>query len=647
LFTNDLGTAAKREDLSKNNLNTMSNNNFGKRKKTQSFRPSGGMRNKINTKEAAENGREDIENSRMLNEPVYERPREAEILRAENKAFGIKNEVDKKPTSAKNPEPREQKEGKGIIGAVKKFIRKLLPKKPSGKEIIISAESLETRVGIMQSGQLEDFTMERNNDERIVASIYKGKVRNLEDRLEAAFVDIGIEKNAFLHYWDILPANLEKQYEVIERKGKRRKTPRISKKDIPKKYPAGSEIILQIQKGPIGTKGPRATTHLSIPGRFLVLLPFSDQLGISKKIHDPKERKRLKGILQSLDIPDNMGAILRTAGEGKTQRYFIRDLAMLMDQWRGVKDRIDNAPAPTCVFREPDLIERTVRDFLTEDVDRILIDNRTAHERMQDLVGKISKQSKKKIQHYNEIQPIFDKHGISQQLEQAFSRKVNLKSGGALVIDETEALVAIDVNTGSHKGGGKDQGSTILKVNMEAAEEVCRQLKLRNMGGLIVIDFIDMKQRRDRDKVMNKVKECLRKDKARTHVLPISQLGLMEMTRQRHSESVQSTFHDECHYCNGRGNIKSPITMSVEIQRKLTEILKARESDDSDFILRVVVNPNVLDRLRREDEDLIINFEKKYLVKLEFRADTSFHAEQFKIFDGTNNRQLESVGEHH
>ena len=214
------------------------------------------------------------------------------------------------------------------------------------------------------------------------------------------------------------------------------------------------------------------------------------------------------------------------------------------------------------------------------------------------------------------------------------------------MIDETEALVAIDVNTGSHKGGGKDQGSTILRVNLEAAEEICRQLKLRNMGGLIVIDFIDMKNRRDRDKVGNKVKECLRNDKAKTHVLPISQLGLMEMTRQRHSESVQSTFHDECHYCNGRGNIKSPVTMSVEIQRKLTEILRGRDQDESDFILRIVVNPNVLDRLRREDEDLIINFEKKYLVKLEFRAETAFHAEQFMILDANNNQELASVGEH-
>ena len=624
----------------------MSNKNFGKHKKTKSYRPSGGMRTTNPRKEPVEKGREDMDEGGLIDGPVYDKKHEKEILQAENAAAGIKEEAQVREKIPPRKPTRPQKKESGIVAGVKKFIRNLLPKKPSGKEIIINAESLETRVAIVEKSQLEDFTIERNNVDRLVASIFKGKVRNLEDRLEAAFVEIGIEKNAFLHYWDILPANLEKQYEVVERKGKRRSTPRISKKDIPKKYPPGSDIILQIQKGPIGTKGPRATTHLSMPGRFLVLLPYSDQLGISKKIQDPKERKRLKSILQDLDIPDNMGAILRTAGEGCRKAYFVRDLKMLMDQWSEVQERIENDPAPTCVYREPDLIERTVRDFLTDDVDCILIDNRAAYDRMVTLIEKVSPRSRKKIQHYSEAQPIFDRHGITKQLDHAFSRKVNLKSGGALVIDETEALVAIDVNTGSHKGGSKDQGSTILRVNLEAAEEVCRQLKIRNIGGLLVIDFIDMKQRRDRDKVTQKMKEGLRRDRARTHVLAISALGLMEMTRQRHSESVQSTFHDECHYCKGRGNIKSPVTMSVEIQRKLTEILKGRKIDTEDSSLRLVVNPNVLDRLRKEDEDLINSFEKKYQVKLEFRADTEFHAEQFKIFDGLSNRELVSVGEH-
>ena len=625
----------------------MTKKNFGKRSSRKRFRPSGGMQTKLLKKDGSEAGREDMENGRILDEPVYDKTHESEILRAENKAAGIKEEPKESESDGAgiSPKPRKKKEESGVVSSVKKFIRKLLPKKPSGTEIIINAESLETRIGIMKNNRLEDFTIERNNVERIVASIYKGKVRNLENRLEAAFVDIGIEKNAFLHYWDILPANLEKQYEVVERKGKRRSIPRISKKDIPKKYPTGSEIILQIQKGPIGTKGPRATTHLSIPGRFLVLLPYSDQLGISKKIQDSKERRRLKSILQSLDIPENMGAILRTAGEGQRKAYFVRDLTLLMDQWKTVKDHIDNDPPPACVYREPDLIERTVRDFLTDDVDRILIDNHAAYERMQLLIEKVSPRSKKKVQFYSEAQPIFDRHGITKQLEQAFSRKVTLKSGGALVIDETEALVAIDVNSGSHKGGGKDQSSTILRVNVEAAEEVCRQLKLRNMGGLVVIDYIDMKQRRDREKVFNKMRECLRHDKAKTHIEPISKLGLMEMTRQRQSESVQSAFHDECDYCKGRGVIKSPVTMSVEIQRKLTEILKSRQVDQGDSLLRIVVNPNVLDRLCKDDEDLIINFEKKYLVKLEFRSETAFHAEQFKIVDGNNNSELISVGE--
>ena len=625
----------------------MTKKNFGKRSSRKRFRPSGGMQAKLLKKSDPEAGREDMENGRILDEPVYDKTHESEILRAENKAAGIKEEPKESESDGAgiSPKPRKKTEESGVVSSVKKFIRKLLPKKPSGTEIIINAESLETRIGIMKNNRLEDFTIERNNVERIVASIYKGKVRNLENRLEAAFVDIGIEKNAFLHYWDILPANLEKQYEVVERKGKRRSIPRISKKDIPKKYPTGSEIMLQIQKGPIGTKGPRATTHLSIPGRFLVLLPYSDQLGISKKIQDSKERRRLKSILQSLDIPENMGAILRTAGEGQRKAYFVRDLTLLMDQWKEVKERIDNKPAPTCVYREPDLIERTVRDFLTDDVDRILIDNHAAYERMQLLIEKVSPRSKKKVQFYSEAQPIFDRHGITKQLEQAFSRKVTLKSGGALVIDETEALVAIDVNSGSHKGGGKDQSSTILRVNVEAAEEVCRQLKLRNMGGLVVIDYIDMKQRRDREKVFNKMRECLRNDKAKPHIEPISKLGLMEMTRQRQSESVQSAFHDECDYCKGRGVIKSPVTMSVEIQRKLTEILKGRQVDQGDSLLRIVVNPNVLDRLCKDDEDLIINFEKKYLVKLEFRSETAFHAEQFKIVDGNNNSELISVGE--
>jgi ribonuclease G len=474
-----------------------------------------------------------------------------------------------------------------------------------------------------------------------VGSIYKGKVRNLEDGLKAAFVDIGFEKNAFLHYWDIVPNQFDSGVEVVEREDRRGRPekPKITQRDIPRVYPPGSDIVVQVTKGPIGTKGPRVTTNLVLPGRYLVLLPNSDKSGISRKIENPEERQRLKRILRELSIPEGMGVIMRTVGEGQQKRYFVRDLALLLEEWRFVNEKIKNGPSPSCVFQEPDLIERTVRDFLTEEVERIVVDSHPAHERIKDIIGRISKRSLSKVKHYAEHQPIFDRFNITKQLETTFSRQVHLKSGGYIVIDETEALVAIDVNTGRHKGG-KDQESTILKVNLEAADEIARQLRLRNMGGLIVLDFIDMKSRRDQQQVYGRVKEGLRRDKAKTHILPISQLGLMEMTRQRHSESVRSAVYDDCPYCKGRGKVKSAVTMSVEIQRKLAEILKKRERDESDFQLKIVVHPSVLTRLKTEDEKLINEMEKRYYGKLLFRSDPALHAEEFRIINGATNEEL-------
>ena len=527
--------------------------------------------------------------------------------------------------------------------AMRKVQRLIKPETKTHKELIINAESLEVRVALVEQGRLEELTIERTTEERLVGSIFKGKVRNLEDGLKAAFVDIGFEKNAFLHYWDIVPTSFDSGVEVVEREGRRRDRPRITQKDIPRLYPPGSEINVQVTKGPIGTKGPRVTTNIVLPGRYLVLLPNSDQSGVSRKIENPEERQRLKHILRDMSIPDGMGVIMRTAGEGQQKRYFISDLALLLEQWKEIQEKIRIQPPASCVFQEPDLIERTVRDFLTEDVDRVVVDNAQAADRMRAMISRIFPPAAKKIILYTEHQPVFDRLNITRQLENAFSRQVHLKSGGYIVIDETEALVAIDVNTGRHKSS-RDQESTILRVNTEAAEEICRQLRLRNMGGLIVLDFIDMKSRRDQQQVYQRIKEGLRRDKAKTHVLPISQLGLMEMTRQRHSESVRAAVYDDCPYCKGRGKVKSAITMSVEIQRKLNEILKKRSRDESDFQLRIAVHPTVLERLRTEDEKLIIEMEKRYFGKLSFRPEPSFHAEQFKIVNVATNEELANVG---
>jgi ribonuclease G len=638
------------------------------------FRPKGGLGGQKTDRDATQ-ARADVVAEQGGTDRVFEKRHTHEIERAENVAAGLPPEGMEKPqTPANIPDKKDFREPhseipaqvqeekfepvaiseqpKGILDSIKsaatnlvKKVQKLIrPEKKIHKEVIINAETLETRVAVLEDGKLEEFNIERTTEERLVGSIFKGKVRNLEDGLKAAFVDIGFEKNAFLHYWDIVPNQFDSGVEIVEREGnKRRDKPKITQRDIPRLYPPGSEIIVQVTKGPIGTKGPRITTNLVLPGRYLVLLPNSDQSGISRKIENQEERRRLKKILRELSIPEGMGVIMRTAGEGQQLRYFVRDVALLLEEWRDVQEKIKKQPMATCVFQEPDLIERTVRDFLTEDVERIVVDNQKAHDRMRDMISKISKRSANKIKLYAEAQPIFDRFNISKQLENTFSRQVHLKGGGYIVIDETEALVAIDVNTGRHKGS-RDQEATILKVNLEAAEEITRQLRLRNMGGLIVLDFIDMKSRRDQQSVYQRIKDGLRRDKAKTHILPISQLGLMEMTRQRHSESVRSAVYDDCPYCKGRGKVKSVVTMSVEIQRKLQEILKKRTRDESDFQLRIVVHPTVLDRLRTEDEKHLIEMEKRYFGKLSFRADTGMHAEQFKIVNVENNEELASVG---
>jgi ribonuclease G len=658
----------------------MNDRNFSRRRRGgHRFRPSGGLGSPkvLRPDPGASQARAAATAEEPVQEAIFDTARHSrEIDRAENRAAGLpadavppaepvdpgahKKDYRKPdlnvPAEVKEdlfePVPVAEPPPQGFVDTIKVVANKVMrkvhrfikPPKKIHKEVIINAESLETRVAVLEEGRLEEFTIERTGDERLVGSIFKGKVKNLEDGLKAAFVDIGFEKNAFLHYWDIVPSSFDSSVELVERGQRRRDKPRITQRDIPRLYPPGRDIVVQVTKGPIGNKGPRVTTNLALPGRYLVLLPNSDQSGISRKIENQEERQRLKKILRELNIPEGMGVIIRTVGEGQQKRYFVRDLALLLEEWHEIQGRIDSQAMATCVFREPDLVERTVRDFLTEDVERIVIDSQSEFDRVRLMIGRISKRSVAKVKLYSESQPIFDRFNITRQLEGAFSRQVHLKSGGYIVIDETEALVAIDVNTGRHKSSSKEQDSVIYKVNLEAADEICRQLRLRNMGGLIILDFIDMKSRKDQQSVYQRMKEGLRRDRAKTHVLPISQLGLMEMTRQRHTESVRASVYDDCSHCQGRGKVKSALTMSVEIQRKLGEILKKRQRDETDFQLKIILNPSVYDRLRTEDERLIIEMEKRYFGKLLFRPDPSLHAEQFKIVNVSNNEELASVG---
>src|SRR5215469_15725959 len=447
-----------------------------------------------------------------------------------------------------------------MIDKVRKILG--LGSRKTGNKLILSVEKLESRVALLENGRLEEYSVERKTSRNIVGSIYKGKVKNIEMGLKAMFVDIGFEKNAFLHFWDAIPAALDSGIEEIDRRTNKRPRKRITVKDIPSIYPVGSDVIVQVTKGPIGTKGPRVTTNLSFAGRYLVLMPFSDRSGISRKIESTKERERLRKIVRELDMPEGVGVIIRTVGEGQRARY--------------------------------------------------------------------------RVHFYDSTAPIFETYGVQKQIDDAFHRQVWLKCGGYIVIDETEALIAIDVNTGRNKGA-RDVEKTILQTNLEAADEIARQLRLRNIGGLIISDFIDMKNRKDQQLVYNRMKERLKRDKAKTHVLPISPLGLMEMTRQRAQESLTGSMFMVCPYCNGRAVVKSPMTMSVEIQRTLHAVLR-KKPDIHD--IRVIVNPEVLNRLKTEDEELLVEIERKYSGRLTFRTDPTFHHEKFVLLDAQTNQEL-------
>jgi len=517
------------------------------------------------------------------------------------------------------------------------------------RELIINAEPLETRVALLVDGVLDKFEVERSGEQRMVGAIFKGKIQNLENGLKAAFVDIGQPKNAFLHYWDIVPgAQEDNSIEVVrdtrseDKRNKKPEKPNI--KEIPKQFPIGTEIILQITKGQIGSKGPRTTTNLALPGRFLVLMPFSGQCGVSRKIENKQERDRLKDILRALTIPEGMGVIIRTAGEGKKIRYFIRDLHLLLKKWEGIQDRLKSHDAPVMLYQEPDIIERTVRDFLTEDIDRVLVDSEGRYKSMIEAVNEISPRSRRKITHFTDDIPIFERFNIERQIEQTFQRRVPLPGGGEIVIEETEALVAIDVNTGGHRGKDKDGKNYIVNVNLEAASEIARQIRLRNIGGLIIMDFIDMKSKKDRRNVYERMRREMAMDKAKSHILPISQLGIMQMTRQRHSESHSSGIYQGCPYCTGKGIVKSPRSMSVEIQRRLVSIIRhvraVEAGSEKTVSLRVLIHPTNLERLRREDAQHLIDIEKAYNVQLSFRADPAYHVENFRILDAETGKEL-------
>ena len=531
------------------------------------------------------------------------------------------------------------------------------------KKLYINIEKLETRVALTEKNLLAEYEVERYDQERLVGSIFKGKIKNLEDSLQAAFVDIGYSKNAFLHYWDMIPAaNYDSRFTSDAKMSKdtvaamdaevgdnfassvkrtfsnpadQQEKMKQEIQRIPELFPVGTDVLVQVTKGPIGTKGPRVTTNLSIPGRYLVLLPHTSHVGVSKRIQNHKERDRLRNILRKMKLPKGMGCICRTLGEGKKEEFFHNDIEMLLDIWKNLEDGNARMRAPYCVYREPDLITRSTRYFLTDDVQEIIVDEKEAYQKIRKQIVKFSDVDISKLKFYDQPKPIFQKFNLHKQIASIFERQVALPSGGYICIDETEALIAIDINSGKARQG-KDHPETILNTNVESAEEIARQLRLRDIGGLVVVDFIDMRSKKDQMTVYRTLKNALQHDRAKTKITTISQLGLLEMTRQREHQSLKDSLFSQCPNCHGKGIVKSKVSISVEIQRKLQELL--RRTDNS-IEVRIIVHPDILKRLKKEDASILKDMERQLGGNLSFRSDDNFHIEEFKLVDPSTMRE--------
>lgn len=494
------------------------------------------------------------------------------------------------------------------------------------KEILVNIEPQETRVVILENQLIEDFFVERKDSSKLVGSIYKGKVESVVSGIGAAFVDIGLEKNGFLYMSDATGVEQLDNLAALEsgfldfQRSHRRQQP------IQNLLKKGQSILVQVLKEPIGTKGARLTTNISLPGRYLVLMPDNRHLGISKRIEDQQERERLRKALEELKLPAGMGFIVRTVAEGAKKNQLARDVKYLCHLWKNIKIRAAKMTAPALLHEEYDLLLRTVRDLFTEDVSRLIIDSKDGYYKIINFLNLIQPPLKTKVEYFTSDTPLFEKMHIEDKIAKIYDRKVKLPSGGYIIIEPTESLVAIDVNTGSFTGK-RNPEETIYKTNLEATKEIARQIRLRDLGGIIVVDFIDMNSKENRHKVYSTLKDALERDKAKTNILGISEIGLVEMTRQRIRKSIESISYKECPYCQGRGSIKSPITVSIEVLRRIKRCLK----ETRNRLIEIRVHPEVAARLFNEDRSSITYMEKRFRVKVNVVPDAKLHVEDIEI----------------
>ncbi|APJ02419.1 Rne/Rng family ribonuclease [Silvanigrella aquatica] len=508
------------------------------------------------------------------------------------------------------------------------------------KQLVINSTSYETRVALIEGGQVSEYYIERSRDRGIVGGIYKGKIIRVLPGMQSCFVDIGLERAAFLYGGDIKPEGSHELPEYFDEEGKHEHAHQGDEeegsetnppKTLQKNYrisdlvKEGQEVLVQVAKDAISTKGARVTTYLSLPGRYVVLMPSINHIGVSRRIQSEEERNRLRSIVQKIK-PEGAGIIVRTASENVPDEKIIADIDFLVKLWESLRVKSLKSKSPCLVHEDLDLVFRATRDLISRDLDRIVIDDKKRYEDLVRFLNRFSVKLGAQVQLYQGETQIFDAFGIEQEVSRALGSKVWLKSGGYLIIEQTEALAAIDVNTGRFVGN-KSLGDTIVKTNLEAVKEIVQQLRLRNIGGIIILDFIDMDRSDDRDKVFQALVEELKKDKAKTTVLRISEMGLVQMTRKRTEESLMQKLTVDCPYCDGNGHVKSPSTVSYEVIREL--LREFSRSNHEGFVVKA--HPQVADRLLEEDKIFIDELKSKHSRKVVVKSFLDYHLEHFEI----------------
>lgn len=499
------------------------------------------------------------------------------------------------------------------------------------KEIAVDADREQTRVALLEDGRLAEIYIEKNYNQRIVGNIYKGRVANVLPGMQAAFIDIGLEKNAFLYIDDIFPDKntLEEEEEIIENLKK------ISIKDVLR---VGQEITVQIVKEPIGTKGARVSTHITIPGRYLVLMPTVDYIGISRRIESEGERSRLKALAEEIK-PPNMGLIVRTVAEGKNREEIIHDMDFLLKLWKKIQVKKKTSAAPRLIHKDLNLLFRIIRDLFSKEIDKLYINNRHEYEKVLELLDFISPQLKERVVLFQHEKDIFDYFNIESEIEKALNRKVWLKCGGYIVIDQTEALTSIDVNTGKFVGN-IDLEDTVLKTNLEAAREIARQLRLRDIGGIIIIDFIDMSSQEHQNMVIDALEEELKKDKTKTHLLGLTKLGLVEMTRKKVKQGLDEVLQKTCPYCDGKGRILSEETMSKKVENELKYVISTNNHIEA---VLVEVHPNVAAVVIGSGGNHLNQLEEEYNKSIFIKGNSDLHPEEIRIKAMGSREKIQSL----